>query len=292
MKKKTDVFTVVNTIVMILVIVITLYPLLYVLSISLSSTEYVQANMITFYPKGFNTSAYKEVLRNQYFWGAYKNTVVYTAVGTAINIVLTCTLAFCLSRKELIWRKGITLFVVFTMFFGGGLIPNYILVNALGLYNTMWAIVLPGAINTYNMIIVRTYMQGIPDEIIESVRIDGGNDLQIFTKIIIPLSKPVIATISLFYAVAHWNAYFQPMIYLKDRVRYPLQVILREMIVDQNFQDMSLGELSMEIGGGSPPTSEMLINASIIVSLIPILCVYPFIQKYFVKGVMIGSLKG
>lgn len=291
--KKIDFFQIINTLLMLIIICITLYPMLYVLAISLSSSQFVQANMVRIIPKGLNFEAYKEVMFNEYFWSAYKNTITYTTIGTAINIVMTCILAFCLSRKELIFRQPITIFVIFTMFFGGGLIPNFLLVNNLGLYNTIWAIVLPGAISTYNMIIVRTFMQGIPEEIIESVRIDGGNDLQIFLKMIIPLSKPVIATVTLFYAVGHWNSYFGPMIYLKDRALYPLQIILREMIVEQNFQDMVMGagELSTELGA-SPPTSEMLINASIVVALIPILCIYPFIQKYFVKGVMIGSLKG
>jgi len=275
---------------MTIIICITLYPLLYVVAISFSSSEFVQANMVKIIPKGFNFGAYAEVMGNEFFWTAYKNTILYTVVGTSINLVFTCTLAFCLSRKELIFRDAISILVVLTMFFSGGLIPNFLLIKWLGMYNTIWAIVIPGAISTYNMIIVRTYMQGLPEEIFESVRIDGGNDLQIYLKIVLPLSKPVIATIGLFYAVGHWNSYFAPMIYFKDRALYPLQIILREMIVEQTFQDMA-GDLA-EAFGQSPPTSEMLISSSIVIALIPILCVYPFIQKYFVKGVMIGSLKG
>lgn len=275
---------------MTIIICITLYPLLYVVAISFSSSEFVQANMVKIIPKGFNFGAYAEVMGNEFFWTAYKNTILYTIVGTSINLVFTCTLAFCLSRKELIFRDAISILVVLTMFFSGGLIPNFLLIKWLGMYNTIWAIVIPGAISTYNMIIVRTYMQGLPEEIFESVRIDGGNDLQIYLKIVLPLSKPVIATIGLFYAVGHWNSYFAPMIYFKDRALYPLQIILREMIVEQTFQDMA-GDLA-EAFGQSPPTSEMLISSSIVIALIPILCVYPFIQKYFVKGVMIGSLKG
>ena len=281
-------FDVVNTILMIIVLIITLYPLLYVLAISLSSTEYVQANLVTIIPKGLNLQAYHQVFPDKYFWIAYRNTILYTVVGTVINLVLTSSFAFCLSRKDLIARNTITILVIFTMFFSGGLIPNFLLVKNLGIYNTIWAIVLPGAINTYNMIITRTYMQGLPEEIFESVRIDGGNDLQIYSKIVLPLSKPVLATIGLFYAVGHWNAYFYPMIYMKDKVKYPLQVILKDMIVEQDFSGIE----EMEALGQIPPTSDMLVGASIIVALIPILCVYPFVQKYFVKGVMIGSLKG
>ncbi|NLL71738.1 MAG: carbohydrate ABC transporter permease [Epulopiscium sp.] len=288
--KKFNAFDIINTLLMTIIICITLYPLLYVVAISFSSSEFVQANMVKIIPKGFNFGAYAEVMGNEFFWTAYKNTILYTVVGTSINLVFTCTLAFCLSRKELIFRDAISILVVLTMFFSGGLIPNFLLIKWLGMYNTIWAIVIPGAISTYNMIIVRTYMQGLPEEIFESVRIDGGNDLQIYLKIVLPLSKPVIATIGLFYAVGHWNSYFAPMIYFKDRALYPLQIILREMIVEQTFQDMA-GDLA-EAFGQSPPTSEMLISSSIVIALIPILCVYPFIQKYFVKGVMIGSLKG
>ena len=180
--------------------------------------------------------------------------------------------------------------VVFTMFFSGGLIPNFLLVKNLHIYNTIWAVLLPGAINTYNMIIVRTFMQQLPEEILESGRIDGANDLQLFSKIVLPLSKPSLATIGLYYAVDHWNAYFYPMLYLKDKSKYPLQVLLKEMIVDEDLSSLSQG--AAEIVGNMQPTSDMLMGASIIIALIPILCVYPFVQKYFVQGVMIGSVKG
>jgi putative aldouronate transport system permease protein len=175
------------------------------------------------------------------------------------------------------------------MFFSGGMIPNFLLVKWLGIYNSIWAIVIPGAISTYNMIIVRTYIQGIPEEIIESVRIDGGNDFQIYTKIILPLSKSTIATIGLFYFVGHWNSYFNPMIYLKDRALMPLQVILKEMIIDMNMQNLGMNYSDIK---SEMPTSEMVTASSIVISLIPVLCIYPFVQKYFVKGVMIGSVKG
>ncbi len=262
--KKFNAFDIINTLLMTIIICITLYPLLYVVAISFSSSEFVQANMVKIIPKGFNFGAYAEVMGNEFFWTAYKNTILYTVVGTSINLVFTCTLAFCLSRKELIFRDAISILVVLTMFFSGGLIPNFLLIKWLGMYNTIWAIVIPGAISTYNMIIVRTYMQGLPEEIFESVRIDGGNDLQIYLKIVLPLSKPVIATIGLFYAVGHWNSYFAPMIYFKDRALYPLQIILREMIVEQTFQDMA-GDLA-EAFGQSPPTSEMLISSSIVIA--------------------------
>lgn len=283
-------FNVINALLMAVIVVITIYPLLYVLALSLSSAEYVQAGMVNLIPKGFNLESYKMVFKDKYFWKNYGNTILYTVVGTAINLFMTATFAFCLSRKNLICRKQLTALIVFTMFFSGGMIPNFILIKNLHLYNTIWSIVLPGAINTYNMIIVRTFMEQLPEELFESARIDGANDVQLFAKIVIPLSKPSLATIGLYYAVGHWNAYFTPMLYLKDKAKYPLQVLLKEMLVEQDFSNMSQG--AAEIVGNIQPTTDMLMGASIVVALIPILCVYPFIQRYFVQGVMIGSLKG
>lgn len=275
---------------MFVIIAICIYPLIYLISKSLSSVEFVRANMVYLYPRGFNIDSYKEVLKNGLFWIAYKNTIIYTVVGTVLNLLLSTSMAYCLSRKNLIFRKGITMMVIITMFFGGGLIPNFLLIKWLNLYDTMWSLILPGLISTYNMIIVRTYIKTIPEEIIESVRVDGGNDLQIFAKIILPLSKPVIATVGLFYAIGHWNSYFNAMIYLKTKVKYPVQLVLKEMIVDQDLQSIAAG--AYESMNQQPPTSEMLIAASIVITLIPVLIVYPFVQRYFVKGIMIGSVKG
>lgn len=284
------VFDVINVLVMFVIIAICIYPLIYLISKSLSSVEFVRANMVYLYPRGFNIDSYKEVLKNGLFWIAYKNTIIYTVVGTVLNLLLSTSMAYCLSRKNLIFRKGITMMVIITMFFGGGLIPNFLLIKWLNLYDTMWSLILPGLISTYNMIIVRTYIKTIPEEIIESVRVDGGNDLQIFAKIILPLSKPVIATVGLFYAIGHWNSYFNAMIYLKTKVKYPVQLVLKEMIVDQDLQSIAAG--AYESMNQQPPTSEMLIAASIVITLIPVLIVYPFVQRYFVKGIMIGSVKG
>lgn len=284
------IFDVINILVMFVVIAICLYPLIYLIAKSLSSTEYVMANMVYLYPRGFNIDSYKEVMKNGLFWLSYKNTVIYTVVGTVLNLMLSTSMAYCLSRKNLIFRKSITMMVIITMFFGGGLIPNFLLIKWLNLYDTMWALILPGLISTYNMIIVRTYIKTIPEEVIESVRVDGGNDLQIFAKIIVPLSKPVIATVGLFYAIGHWNSYFNAMIYLKTQAKYPVQLVLKEMIVDQDLQSVAAG--AYEAMNQQPPTSEMLIAASIVITLIPVLIVYPFVQRFFVKGIMIGSVKG
>lgn len=289
-KLSDKVFNIINVSVMILIIIVTLYPVIYLISKSLSSVEYVKAGMVYLLPRGFSLSAYKEVFSNELFLTSYRNTIVYTFLGTVINLAMTTSMAYCLSRRNLVFRKTITLLVVFTMFFGGGMIPNFLLIKWLGLYDTIWALVLPGAISTYNMIIVRTYMQGIPEEIVESVRIDGANDIQIFVRIILPLSVPVIATIGLFYAVGHWNSYFNAMLYLDEKQKYPLQLILKEMIVEQDMQGMSSN--AFDVVNEQPPSSEMLVSASIVMSLIPVLIAYPFVQKFFIKGVMIGSVKG
>lgn len=284
------VFNVINISIMLLVIVVTLYPVIYLISKSLSSVEYVKAGMVYLWPRGFSLSAYEEVFSNELFLTSYRNTIVYTVLGTTINLVMTTSMAYCLSRRNLVFRKSITLLVVFTMFFGGGMIPNFLLIKWLKMYDTIWALVIPGAISTYNMIIVRTYMQGIPEEIVESVRIDGANDIQIFIKMILPLSIPVIATIGLFYAVGHWNSYFNAMLYLDEKKTYPLQLILKEMIVEQDMQGMSSN--AFDVVNEQPPSSEMLVSASIVMSLIPVLIAYPFVQRFFIKGVMIGSVKG
>lgn len=285
-----QIFDVFNVLIMLFVCMITVYPLIYLVSKSFSSTEFVKANMVYLFPRGFNIEAYKEAINNALFWVAYKNTVIYTVFGTFVNLAMTVSLAYGLSRPYLIFHKQITFLIILTMFFSGGLIPGFILVKTLKIYNTIWAVILPGAISTYNMIIVRTYIKSLPESIIESVRVDGGNDLQIFFKIIIPLSMPVIATIGLFYAVGHWNSYFSAMIYLKDTSKYPVQLVLKEMIVDQNLQGMS--NIVTENDAMQRPTSEMLTAASIVIVVLPMLVIYPFVQRFFVKGVMIGSVKG
>lgn len=282
-------FDIFNICLMIFLMALILYPLVYVIAVSFSSTKYVSANMITVFPRGFNLESYKKVFETKIFWIAYKNTLAYTILGTAISLTFTCIMAFVLSRKEFMFKKQINIMVVITMFFSGGLIPFFILIKNLHFYNTLWAIVIPGAISTWNMIIVKTYMQGLPEELSESARIDGANDLLILIKLIIPLSMPVIATIGLFYAVAFWNDYFNPMIFFRDRSKLPVQVILRNMIVEADMIGIADAAKSLK---KEKPTSEQVIATTMVVAMIPILCVYPFVQKYFVKGVMIGSLKG
>lgn len=282
-------FDIFNVFAMALVIIICLYPLLYTFAISSSEANAVRANMVSLMPVGFNLRGYESVFKNTVYWTGYKNSIIYTALNTFFSLAITCTFAYPLTRRELIGRKAITLLMVITMFFSGGMIPNFVLIKSLGMYNTLWSVVIPGALNASNVVIVRTFMSGIPEEIAESVRVEGGNDLQIFFKIILPLSKPVIATIALFVAVGSWNTYFTPMIYLKDRAKYPISVVLKEMMIQQSNEALGI---STVITGENVPSTESILSAAIIVSILPILFSYPYIQKYFVKGAMVGSLKG
>nr|WP_242973535.1 carbohydrate ABC transporter permease [Pseudoclostridium thermosuccinogenes] len=240
-------------------------------------------------PVGINFKSYSIVLKDPYIGTAYLNTILYTTFGTFINILFSTLCAYPLSRKNFFGKRIFTVMIVFTMFFSGGLIPTYLTVQKLGMLDTIWALVLPGAINTYNMIIIRTFFQDIPAELHESAYIDGANDIKIFAKIILPLSKPIIATMTLFYAVGHWNSFFSALIYLNEREKYPLQIVLRNMVVS--------GELTSQSNQMGAAADFLAIDttikyAVIIVATLPILVVYPFVQKYFVKGVMIGSLKG
>ena len=227
------------------------------------------------------------VFKNKDIWNSYGNTLLYTSVGTLINIILTSMCAFPLSRPDFYGRPFFTFIIVLTMFISGGMIPLYLVVNQLNLINTIWAIVLPPAISTYNMIIMRTFFNGIPMSLQESAYLDGANDLQILFKIIMPLSKPILATLTLFYMVQHWNSYFSAMLYLNTKAKYPVQIILRDIVV--------AGEFSEQAGDITHNLSIIATNykyAVIIISVVPILMVYPFLQKYFAKGVMIGAVKG
>lgn len=269
-----------------------LYPFLYVLATSFSSNASVLAGRVSIVPDGFNLRAYKAVFNYSLVWTSYRNTIFYTTLGTAINMLLTILAAYPLSRKDFYGRGIFTFFIAVTMFFSGGLIPTFLIVRGLGLYNTFWALLLPGAISTTNMIIMRTFFQNIPDALEEAAIIDGASDLQILTKIILPLSIPSIATIGMFYAVGHWNSWFSAMIYLRDRSKYPLQLVLRQIVLQNQVNELLSQQHGTTIEETQSLISETVKYATIIVAVVPILCVYPFIQKYFVKGVMIGSIKG
>lgn len=273
---------------MIFLALITLYPFLYVLFASLSDpTEFMMAKGILWRPIGLTLDSYKAVLNNPNIFTGYRNTLFIVVVGTTVNVLFTSIGAYFLSRKGPLWRGPVMFLIVITMFIDGGLIPNYLLIQRLGLYNSHWALIIPGAISTFNMIIMRTAFQGIPAGLEESMRMDGANDWTILRKLILPLSLPTMAVIGLFYAVSHWNSWFSANIYISDKVKFPLQLILRDIIINSKVEDMTMGAAM----GDSYAMSFTIKYATVIVATLPILVVYPFIQKYFVKGVMIGSLK-
>ncbi|MCI9457475.1 MAG: carbohydrate ABC transporter permease [Oscillospiraceae bacterium] len=276
-----------NILFMLCLAFITLYPMYNIFIVSISSAEYIYAGAVSFIPKGINFDAYRMVFKNDSIWRSFGNSILYTTVGTAINVVCSAMCAYPLSRKDFYGRGFFTLFVAVTMFISGGMIPSYLVVNQLRLINTMWAIVLPGAISTYNMIIMRTFFQNLPVSLQESAYLDGANDITILFKVVLPLSMPIIATMTLFYAVGHWNSYFNAMIYLNSKSKFPLQVLLREIVVAGNMADES-SDLTSNI-------NIIAINfkyAVIVITVVPILVVYPFLQKHFTKGVMIGAIKG
>ncbi|QGH36151.1 ABC transporter permease subunit [Gracilibacillus salitolerans] len=278
-----------NIIILTLLSLVTLYPLLYILFASLSDPAYVaQTRGIMLAPKDFTIEAYKMVFNNPMIGISYLNTLIYVVAGTALNIILTSLGAYALSRKNVMWSNLIMFMIVFTMFFEGGLIPLYLLVNELNLIDTRWALILPTAVSAFNLIIMRTAFQGIPDSLEESARIDGANDFTILFRIVLPLSLPVVAVMVLFYGVFHWNSWFHAMIFLQDRELFPVQLILREILIANDTSSMTSGVSAVD----AMPIGETVKYATIIVATVPILCLYPFLQKYFVKGVMIGGIKG
>lgn len=269
-----------------------LYPIVFVLSSSLSSPDAVMYGRVRLGPVEAGLEGYKALFEYKPIWRGYANSVFYTVVGTAINVALTLLAAYPLSRKNCYGRNGIMLFMTFTMIFSGGLIPTYLVVNSLNMVNTMWALVLPGAIAVWNLIITRTYFQTtITDELLDAAQIDGCTDFKFLWFVVLPLSKAIIAVITLFYAVEHWNAFFDALIYLRDKDKFPLQMFLRDILV-MNEVDTSMIGVDAETMQAREGVRELLKYAVIIVASLPVLVMYPMVQKYFVKGVMIGSIKG
>ena len=278
-------FQVINTIIMILVIFITLYPFVYLVAQSFSSDAAASAGKVTFYPIGFNVNTYKYILRDNQFFRYYGNTIFYTVVGTFISVACTALIAYPLSKPRLRLNKVITPLVVFTMYFAGGMIPNYIVITQwLGLQDSMWSIILPNAISTFNLLVMKSFFAGLPEELEEAAAIDGMNTYQIFLKIIIPLSKPIIATMCLFYMVTMWNEWFTPMLYLDSKDKWPVALYVRQLVEGAN---------NTEIGSSDASSVQATLkSATMVLTSIPILCVYPFVQKYFVQGMTIGAVKG
>lgn len=283
------IFTLFNYTFLILLVIVTLYPLLYVLFASLSDSAQLLANKgLLWKPVGFSLEAYKSVLANPGIATGFRNTLFILVFGVIVNLFMTALGAYVLSRKNVMWNKVFMFFIVFTMFFGGGLIPLYLVVKGVGLLDTLWSTILPFAISTFNLIIMRTSFMGIPDSLEESAKIDGANHFTILFRIIIPLSMPVIAVMILYYAVDKWNGWFYASVFIKSRELFPLQLVLREILIANSTESMSAGASA----GDRFQIGETIKYATIMVATIPILCIYPFLQRFFVKGVMVGSLKG
>ncbi|MEG0766641.1 MAG: carbohydrate ABC transporter permease [Clostridia bacterium] len=267
---------------------ITLIPFLHVIAMSLSDSLMVSKQEIFLIPRKIHFDAYRLVLQNKLFWSSYGNTLWIVLVGTAVNICMTLLFAYPLSRRHFSLRRPVMLAVTFTMFFSGGLIPLFITINAVGLYNSRWALILPYAISTYNLIVCRTFFEGIPESLVESAKLDGASELRILWSIILPLSQAIIAVLVLFYAVGHWNSYFPAMLFLPDGKLQPLQVYLVRVLIQESEQLAEDG-----VAGFSRALQVQQLKYSvIIVTILPIVILYPFLQKYFVQGVMIGAIKG
>ena len=267
-----------------------LYPLVYILSASFSSADAITSGRMWLYPVDFSLVGYRYILKYDAIWLGYRNTLLYTFAGTLINVAMTMTCAYGLSRRGMLGRRFFTMIFTFTMIFSGGMIPNYLLMKDLRLLNTVWCMLLPGAISAYNLIVAKTFIENsIPGDLLEAARIDGCSDVRFFFSIVLPLSKAILAVLLLMYAAAHWNAYFNAFLYLTDKKLYPLQIFLRQILVQSN---MSADMLDPEAMAQMQTLQQILKYAVIVVSTAPMLCLYPFVQKYFRQGVMIGSIKG
>jgi putative aldouronate transport system permease protein len=280
-------FRVVNAVILTVVVVLTLYPFVNIVSRSVSDNAAIVAGKVNLIPHGFNLTAYKLVTSDPMFWTNYRNTVFYTVLSTAISIVLTVCYAYVLSKRDLKGRNILVGIAVFTMFFTGGLIPNYVLVTGLGLKNTVWAIALPNAINVFNLLVMKAFFESFPVDLEEAAAVDGLNTYGILLRIVVPLSKAMIATMVLFYAVAYWNSWFAAFLYMDRQELFPVTVYLRNLIAgatDATSSGASAGDVVQ--------SAATIQSVTIVLTVLPILVVYPFIQRYFVSGVMLGAVKG
>ena len=278
-----------------LALIVTLYPLIYILSASMSDPAAVRTGRMVLWPVDVTLQGYRVILQNASLWRGYYNTIIYTVVGTSINLLLTIPAGYVLSRDDFQLKGFVTKMMVITMFISGGMIPTYILVNNLGITNTMWALVLPGAASVYNIVITRVFMSTtIPDELTEAAVMDGANNFKIFTAVVLPLSKPIIAVMALFYGIGHWNNFFNALLYLDDRSLYPLQMVLREILVLQDLASNPdvISEEQALYAHSQQQLAAVMKYGVMVVATAPVIMVYPFLQKYFVKGVMLGSIKG
>ncbi|MGG1518082.1 carbohydrate ABC transporter permease [Paenibacillus oryzisoli] len=288
-RKKLEMLDVVIYILITLVCALMLYPFLNVISVSLSTYSAYVHNPMMVWPKDFTIGAYKEIMKNGMLWRSYVNTIAVTVCGVGVGILLYILTAYPLSKKVLKGRKTLMLLIIFTMLFNGGLIPNYYLMRSLGLLDTLASLVLPALVTGFNLILMKSFFESLPEEIEEAARIDGASDPYILFRIVVPLSKPIIATLCLFSAVGYWNNFFNAVVYIRSTDNWPLMLYLREVIEGASTMARSANAAEM---GAEMMTSETIKYATLVLVMVPILCVYPFLQRYFVKGIMLGSVKG
>lgn len=286
------IFDVLNVLLMLALLFVFIWPLVFVLSASVSDPNAVQTGKVWLFPVKFNLDGYKAILNYKNIWVGYKNTVIYTVLGTVVNLVMTVCAAYPLSQKEFVPRKILTKLFLFTMYFSGGLIPTYLVVVKLGLYDTIWAMILPGAVSIFYVVMVRTYFEtSIPKELHEAAELDGANSAQVLWHVVLPLSAPILAVMALYYGVGHWNSYFDALVYMGSPSKYPLQLFLRDILIN-NQVDLTMAGLDIAAAEAKRQLAETIKYGVIVVASVPVLCLYPFVQKYFVKGVMIGAVKG
>lgn len=272
------------------ILVTLLYPLIFVLSASISDPSALMAGKVLLFPVGFTLQAYQAVLDYDQIWVGFANSLFYTVAGTVVNLAVTILAGYALSRKDLVGRNFFMFLFAFTMLFSGGIVPTYLVVNQLGLINTRWALIIPQALSVWNLLITVTYFRtSIPPELLEAAQLDGCSDFQYLARVVLPLSTPIIAVLTLFYAVGHWNEYFSALLYLNKQELYPLQIMLRNILV-QNQIDFTMIDISAF--AARQAMRELLKYALIVVASVPVLLIYPFAQRYFIKGIMIGAIKG
>lgn len=285
------IFNTVIFILMILIIIAISYPLYFVIIASISSPNAVNSGQVLLWPKDLTVAGYKKILEYEPLWTGYANSLLYTIAGTVINLLFTIPAGYALSRKKLRGRKFLMLLFAITMFFGGGMIPTYLVIRNLGLLDTIWVMLLPGACSVYNIIVTKTFMENsIPEELLDASRIDGCNDFQTFASVVLPLSMPIIAVMTLFYAIGHWNSYFDALLYLNDPGKFPLQMVLRELLL-QNQVSSGMTSGSMSSIAERAQLAEQMKYGIIIVATLPMMAMFPFVIKHFKKGVMVGSIK-
>jgi ABC-type sugar transport system, permease component len=285
-----DVFIALSCVIVFLIVV---YPLYFIVIASFSNSTMVNQGQVILWPKGFSLYGYQQIFKDARIWTGYLNTIIYTVGGTAVNLIFTLPAAYVLSRREFRARGVIMALFVFTMFFNGGMVPTYMLMKNLHLIDSMWVMIIPFSVNVYNLIITRTFFENsVPNELYEAAELDGCSHFRFFTTIVLPLSKAVVSVIFLYYMVAHWNDFFNALLYLNKDNMQPLQIVLRNILLSNQVFAQGAGSAGAGAGSYAQQFADQVKYGVIIVSTLPILCIYPFIQKYFEKGVMIGAVKG